>query len=212
MIKILLAEDHVLVREGLKLFLSIEPDFDVIGETGDGTLVEHLVQTLQPDLLLLDLDLPGCHGTVITTRIKAQFSALKIVVLTGNLQAASVRRALAAGAEAYVLKHEDGAELLQAIRTVLAGGHYISKSIATIFQLDQTALDAGHKAEPITPREQEILCLIARGLNNEEIAARLFRSVLTVRKHRQNLMDKLGLRNAAEITAYAIKHGFYEAT
>lgn len=212
MIKILLAEDHVLVREGLKLFLSFEPDFNVIAETGDGALVEQLVQTLQPDLLLLDLDLPGSHGTEITTRIKTQISAVKIVVLTGDLQVASVRRALAAGAEGYVLKHEDGAELLQAMRTVLAGGQYVSKSIAAMFQLDQAMQGATGSEAPITPREKEILSLVACGLNNGAIAARLFRSVLTIRKHRQNLMDKLGLHNAAEMTAYAIKHGFHEPT
>lgn len=209
MIKILLAEDHVLVRQGLRLYLSTEPDFEVIAETGDGALVEHIVQTLHPDLLLLDLDLPGSHGTAITTRLKAQNNALKIVVLTGNLQVASVRQALAAGAEAYVLKHEDGAELLHAIRVVLAGGQYVSKSIAALFQHEQTLPTANDAKLSVTPREQEILGLIARGMNNEEIAAHLCRSILTVRTHRQNLMDKLGLHNAAEITAYAIKHGFY---
>lgn len=209
MIKILLAEDHVLVRQGLRLYLSTEPDFEVIAETGDGALVEHMVQTLHPDLLLLDLDLPGSHGTAITTRLKAQNDALKIVVLTGNLQVASVRQALAAGAEAYVLKHEDGAELLHAIRVVLAGGQYVSKSIAALFQHEQTLPTANDAKLSVTPREQEILGLIARGMNNEEIAAHLCRSILTVRTHRQNLMDKLGLHNAAEITAYAIKHGFY---
>lgn len=211
LVKILLAEDHVLVREGLRLFLSSEPDFEVVAETGDGIAVEHLVQTLHPDLLLLDLDLPGCYGTEVAAHIKAQFIAVKIVVLTGNLQVESARQALAAGAEAYVLKHADSTELLHAIRTVLAGGQYISKSIANMFQNEPPVmLEATRATASITSREQEILRLIARGLTNEEIATRLSRSVLTVRKHRQNLMEKLGLHNTAEIIAYAIKHGLYE--
>ena len=208
MIKILLAEDHVLVRQGLKMFLATEPDFEVIAETGDGARVESMVQSLQPDLLLLDLDLPGCHGTHITTRLKAQASSLKIVVLTGSLQPDSVRQALAAGADAYVLKHEDSTEFLHAIHIVLGGGQYISSSIAALFEHEQSFHQSNEQS--ITPREQEILAMIARGMNNEAIATQLYRSVLTIRKHRQNLMDKLGLHNADEITAYAIKHGFYE--
>jgi DNA-binding NarL/FixJ family response regulator len=116
---------------------------------------------------------------------------------------------LAGGADGYVLKHEDGAELVQAIRAVIAGEKYISKSITDVIQQSEDAMGFFDAAEPITPREQEIVRMIAAGLSNEEIAAALNRSVLTIRKHRQNLMDKLGLRNAAEITAYAIKQGWY---
>jgi DNA-binding NarL/FixJ family response regulator len=207
MTRILLAEDHFLVREGVKLLFSLEPDLEVVGETGDGAIVEQMVADIRPDLLLLDLHLPGCHGNEIAVRIKSRFDAVKILVLTGSLQADAVHQALAAGADGYVIKQEDGAELLQAVRAVLAGRQYVSKSIAAAFRQER-AHDA--PAEQITPREQEILCLIARGLSNEVIAETLCRSLFTVRKHRQNLMDKLGLRNAAEITAYAIKHGFYE--
>lgn len=206
MTTILIAEDHVLVREGLKMLLSLELGLEVVAETGDGAAVEQLVRECRPDLLLLDLDLPNCHGSKVAEIIKAQFDRVKILILTGSLQPESVRRALAAGADGYVLKREDSAELIQAIQAVLAGRQYVSNSIAAMFQ--QQDMDRGMDAfEPATPREHEIMCMIARGLNNEAIAAELNRSVLTVRKHRQNLMDKFGLRNAAEITAYAIKHG-----
>jgi DNA-binding NarL/FixJ family response regulator len=204
MTRILLAEDHFLVREGLKLLLSFEPDFTVAGETGDGNAVEQMVRELRPDLLILDLHLPGCHGAEIAQRVKAGFDTVKILVLTGSLQAESVRHTLAAGADGYVIKQEDSAELLLAIRAVLAGRQYISKSIAAVFEQD------GNACAEVTPRELEILRMIARGLSNEAIAEALCRSLFTIRKHRQNLMDKLGLRNAAEITAYAIKRGLYE--
>lgn len=209
MTRILLAEDHFLVREGLKLLFSFESDLEVVGETGDGAVVEQMVRDLQPDLLLLDLHLPGYHGNDISLRIRSQFSAVRILILTGDLQAEAVRQALAAGADGYVIKQEDSSELLLALRAVLAGRQYVSKSIAAIFQQERPESDA-MAVEQVTPREREILCMIARGLSNDAIAASLCRSQFTVRKHRQNLMDKLGLRNAAEITAYAIKHGLYE--
>lgn len=203
---ILIAEDHTLLREGLKLLLSLQPLLEVVAETGDGAAVEQLVRTCCPDLLLLDLDLPNCHGVKVAENIRAQFSAVKILVLTGSLQPESVRRALSAGADGYVLKREDSTELIQAIQAVLEGKQYVSPAIAAMFEQRDTGRGI-HAFEPATPREHEIMCMIARGLSNEEIAVALNRSLLTVRKHRQNLMDKFGLRNAAEITAYAIKHG-----
>jgi DNA-binding NarL/FixJ family response regulator len=206
MTTILIAEDHALVREGLKLLLSLKPGFEVVAETGDGAAVEQLVREFCPDLLLLDLDLPNCHGAKVAENVRAQSRAVKILVLTGSLQPESVRRALSAGADGYVLKREDSTELTQAIEAVLAGKQYVSKAIAAMFQQQDSERDID-SFEPATPREHEIMCMIARGLSNEEIAVVLNRSALTVRKHRQNLMDKFGLRNAAEITAYAIKHG-----
>ena len=208
MTKIILAEDHALVREGLKLLLETLPGMHVVAETGNGAAVEALVRDLLPDLLLLDLDLPGCHGNEVATRIKAQFSSVKILVLTGSLSAESVGLALAAGVDGYILKHENTGDLLGAIRAVLAGRQYVSKSIAALFQ--ENGADH-HGAMPVlaTPREQEIMCMIARGVSNQDIATILHISVFTVRTHRQNLMEKLSLRNAAEVTAYAVKHGFY---
>lgn len=208
MTKILLADDHALVREGLKLLIETEPGLEVVAETGDGAAVEALVRDLSPDLLLLDLDLPGCHGIEVATRIKAQFSTVKILVLTGSLGADSVGQALAAGVDGYILKHENTSDLLHAIRAVIAGRQYVSKSIAALFQENGPERHEG-VAVVATPREQEIMCMIARGVSNQDIATILFISVFTVRKHRQNMMEKLSLRNAAEITAYAVKHGFY---
>jgi DNA-binding NarL/FixJ family response regulator len=209
MTRILIADDHVLIRDALKLLLSLQTDWDVVGETGDGSEVEELVRQTRPDVLLLDLDLPIYRGEEIAADIRAKFGTVKILIVTGTLHPESMRRVLAGGADGYVLKHEDGAELVQAIRAVISGQKYISKSITDVIQHSEDAMGFFDEAEPITPREQEIIRMIASGLSNEEIAAALKRSVLTIRKHRQNLMDKLGLRNAAEITAYAIKQGWY---
>jgi DNA-binding NarL/FixJ family response regulator len=203
MTKIVLAEDHALVREGLKLLLGAEPGMEVVAETGDGLEVEALVGRHQPQLLLLDLGMPGCHGIDVARRVRGGWPQVRIPVLTGNLQPHSVREALAAGADGYVLKQEDSRELLLALKLVLQGRQYVSRALAAAFEQPPAAA-------PVTARETEIIRMIARGLSNEAIAEALSRSLFTVRKHRQNLMEKLGLRNAAEITAYAIKHGLYE--
>ena len=209
---IVIADDHVLVREGLKMLLSAEPDLQVVADTGDGAAVEALVRALAPGLLVLDLELPGKSGIEVAAAIKADLSIFcKVLVLTGNLKTETVSRALAAGADGYVVKSEDAAELLTAVRTVLAGQIYVSKQIAGAFAAG-AGLPAGTPVVPITPREREVLSLVARGYANNDIAALLDISVLTVRTHRQRLMQKLGLRNAAEITAYAVKLGLYDPT
>ena len=208
---IVIADDHVLVREGLKMLLSVEPDLQVVADTGDGATVEALVQALAPTLLVLDLELPGKSGIDIAAAIKADASlACKVLVLTGNLKTETVARALAAGADGYVVKSEDAAELLTAVRTVLAGQGYVSKQIAGAFAAGAAAGPVA--AAQITPREREVLSLVARGYGNNDIAGLMGISVLTVRTHRQRLMEKLGLRNAAEITAYAVKLGLYDPT
>ncbi len=207
--RIVLAEDHPLVRDGLRLLLSMEAGLEVVGETGDGAAVEALVNDTSPDLLVLDLDLPGRHGVEIAAAVRAAHGAdVKVLILTGELKPESVGRALAAGANGYVLKTEDSGELLVAVRAVLAGREYVGRRIADAFRPG-----AARAAVPellATPREREIMSLVARGLANRDIGALLGISVLTVRTHRQNLMEKFSLRNAAEITAYAVKQGFYD--
>ncbi|HSI55326.1 MAG TPA: response regulator transcription factor [Ramlibacter sp.] len=205
--RIVLAEDHVLVREGLKMLLSTQAGFEVVAETADGLAVEGLVRDCKPDLLVLDLGLPGRHGVDVAAAVKAfDGGAVKVLVLTGDLSAASVRKALAAGADGYVHKSEDAGELLDAVLAVLAGRQYVSKRIAQEFR---PAPIGGEEGAAPTPREQEIMSLVARGLSNREIAELLEISVTTVRTHRQNFMEKFALRNAAEITAYAVQRGYY---
>jgi len=206
LIRIVLAEDHVLVREGLKMLLATQPGMQVVAETGDGRAVQALVQESNAALLVLDLGLPGLHGVEVAAAVKAAFGAgVKVLVLTGDLSASSVRNALAAGADGYVHKSEDTGELLDALLAVVAGRQYVSKRIAEVFRPESP----GAAAPVATPREQEIMSLVARGLANREIADLLAISLTTVRTHRQNFMEKFALRNAAEITAYAVQQGYY---
>ncbi|WP_269502733.1 response regulator [Burkholderia sp. IMCC1007] len=200
--KIVLAEDHAIIRDGLKLLLKTRANWSVVGDTGDGRMVDQLVRDTQADLLLLDLDLPGFPGIDLAKRIKAQSPQTRILVITGNQNPAMVRAAMDIGVDGYLLKHEDGDELLHAISLVLSGIRYVSDALAHVVE---RACDTD--AQPITAREKEILVLIAHGHSSKDIATRLNLSVLTVRKHRQNLMSKLSLHNVAEVTAYAIRDG-----
>lgn len=201
--KILIAEDHQLLREALKLLVQPIPGLAIIAETGNGMEVENLVETLQPHLVLLDLGLPGLHGTVITERIKRQFPWVKVLILTAHMDKDNIRQALAVGADGYVLKHSGSEVLIQAIQTVLAGECYLSEEIAAIG--DDPAEEI--VVEQLTTREQEILRRVARGETSQTIAESLFLSVHTVRTHRKNIMEKLAVRNTAELTAWAIQNG-----
>ena len=157
-ITIVIADDHVLVREGLKMLLGAEPDLEVVADTGDGAAVEVLVRRLSPTLLVLDLELPGKSGIEVAAAIKADASlACKVLVLTGNLKAETVSRALAAGADGYVVKSEDADELLRGVRTVLAGQPYVSKQIAGAFAAGGAA-NAGRGAAPRRSRRARGKC------------------------------------------------------
>ncbi|WP_076593441.1 response regulator [Herminiimonas arsenitoxidans] len=198
MTKIVIAEDHTLIREGLRSLLVQVPDIDVVADTGNGALVEQLLLQTQADFLLLDLDIPGCHGIALTARIKQQHPHIKILILTGSTDHVSVRQAFAAGADGYLLKLEDSSELLEAIPTVLSNKRYVSKLLGSIDHFLQDTDQA------VTPREQQILKLIASGKSTQEIADALALSVFTVRKHKQNLMAKLSLHTAVELARYAL--------
>jgi DNA-binding NarL/FixJ family response regulator len=204
--RIFVADDHMMVREGIKMRLSIEDDFEVIGEAANGADALKLSIEMQPDLLLLDLDLPLMRGTEVAAAIKASHADIKVVILTGSLTRQSVNSALAAGADGYVTKQDDDVEMLKAIRAVLAGQSYISTNIAEQFTGGQSDM-AGSLLSSITEREREVLALLASGMSNNAIAEKIFLAIGTVRKHRENIMVKLGLHNAAELTAFAIKNG-----
>lgn len=199
---IVLAEDHAIIRDGVKLLIATRSNLRVVADTGDGNEVEQLVREHAADLLLLDLDLPGCHGIELTRHIKTRQPATRVLILTGNPSAASVNAAFDAGADGYVLKHENVEELLHAISLVLSGIVYLSKGLV---HFTSAPAPRPEQIQPITAREQEILALIAGGNSSNDIATTLNLSVLTVRKHRQNLMAKLSLHNVADVTAYALR-------
>lgn len=199
-VTVLIAEDHALVREGLKMLLSLNPALRITGDTGNGADVPELVAQLRPDLLLLDLDLPNGHGADIAREVKNSFPETKILILTGILNPAAIRRALAAGADGYVVKHEDSEELQRAIPAVIGGLCYVSPAVAEVANTG-IPLPAG-----LTPRQLEIIAHLVQGRSSQDIAAMLALSVHTVRTHRQNIMEKLDLHNTAELTAWAMRH------
>jgi DNA-binding NarL/FixJ family response regulator len=203
-VRVLLADDHRMVREGMKLLISLDERFQVVGEAGDGESAVRLTLELAPDVLVLDYVLPGFDGAEVLRRVHGRLPNLRVLIVTGSLQPGSVRTALACGADAYVLKQSGSDELLGALNAVCDGVPYVSPAIAGAFQPTPGASD---EAAALTPREGQIVSLIAAGLGNREIALRLGISLPTARKHRENLMRKLDLHNAAELTAFAIRQG-----
>jgi DNA-binding NarL/FixJ family response regulator len=203
MIRVLIADDHALVRDALRMRLSVEDDLMVVGEASEGGRAVESSQALAPDLVVLDLHMPGLSGIELVSAMRGAAPSSRILVLTGSLERHTVRDVLAAGADGYVLKEDETEELVSALRSVARGERHVSARIAAAFE------PAGGQSEPeLTPREVEILREISRGRGSEQIAAVLGISVGTARKHRENMMKKLGLHNAAEVTAYAIKKGY----
>jgi DNA-binding NarL/FixJ family response regulator len=208
---VLIAEDHTLIREGLRSLLSSHPDLEVIGEAADGREAIERVEKLSPALVLMDLSMPRMGGVEAIREIKKKWPKIKILALTVNDSEEYVLAALRAGADGYILKDSSHAELILAIRNVLAGKRVLSPSISE--KVIEGYL-AGKKAESIhtpwdtlTQREREVLKLIGEGNKSKEIADYLCISIPTVEKHRSNLMDKLDLHSLSALTYYAIEKG-----
>ena len=210
-IRIVLVEDHAILREGLKALIEIESDFDIIGdfcrmeESLDG------IRDLQPDIVLMDLSLPGRSGIELLAEIRRLSPLTRKLVLTAHENEEYIRAALNAGADGYVLKDANSAELMLAIRTVSVGQQFLCEAIAS--KILSGYLSGGQRpsssvgAQSITGREREVLTRIALGNSNKLMARELGVSPKTVEKHRSNLMRKLQLHNAAAITMFAIRNG-----
>lgn len=209
--RVLIVEDHTLLRQGLQSMLSTEPDLLVVGEAADGRQGIQLAASLVPDLILMDLSMPGINGTEAIVEIKRRHPDILILVLTVYKIEEYVRVSLRAGADGYVLKHATREELLQAIRSTLAGKTYLSPEVAdqVINRYLGGEKDAGFASalEQLTARERQVLKLIAEGLPNKSIANYLCLSVKTVETHRYNLMKKLDMHNTASLTTFAIAQG-----
>lgn len=210
-IKIVVAEDHALVRQGIGLLLGATRGFEVVADTASATEVASLVVHHRPDVLLLDLCLRDGSGIEVARKTKKAAPQTRILVVTGNVHPGSVANAFAAGADGFALKQADGSALLEAIRTVVSGRRYVSPQITNALPAGWGPLGSAPAQATLTQREQQIVRRIARGNSNQDIADALGISVLTARKHRQNLMLKLGLHNGAEIAVYAIQSGLVEA-
>jgi DNA-binding NarL/FixJ family response regulator len=209
--RIVLVEDHAILREGLKALIEIEPDFEITGDFG--TVEECLadIGRLQPDVVLTDLALPGRSGFELLLQIKHVVPNARKLVLTAHNSEEYIRAALNAGADGYVLKDANRAELMLAIRTVAAGQQFLCKAIANKilsgYLLGGEPRRSANAPQNITGREREVLTRIALGESNKMIARALALSVKTVEKHRSNLMRKLHLHNAAAITMFAVRNG-----
>jgi DNA-binding NarL/FixJ family response regulator len=206
MIRVLLAEDHGTVREGLRLLVNSQPDMQVVGEVGDGHAAIEGVGALKPDVVILDLSMPGLSGLAAARAVKRSGAASAIVALTRHDDEPFVRELFEAGAAAYVLKQSASAELLRAIRIAAAGGRYLDPA------LPPADASRDPRRRPSTPRaterEIEVLRLIACGHSNREIGAALEISVKTVEVHKANAMRKLGLRGRTDVVRYAMMSGW----
>ena len=209
--RILIAEDHTLFRQGLKALLSLEEDFEVVGEAGDGHQAIQRAKELKPDLILLDLSMPRVDGMTAIKEIKRSSPEAKIVILTVHKTEEHVLEALKSGASGYILKDASHEEFLLAMRSVLHDKRYLSPDISE--RIVEGYLNGRESFEPTSPwksltsRERQVLKLIAEGYKSKEIGEFLCISEKTVAKHRSNIMNKLDLHSASELTAYAIKRG-----
>ena len=208
-IRILLADDHTVLREGLKALLDEEADLHVIGDVGDGRAAIQATEKLKPDVVVTDISMPGLNGIECVRILRQAHPHLKIVILSMHANQEYVTKVLQAGANGYVLKQADAAEVIAAIRAVVAGGAYLSPSISRHLIEDYLAHTAtGETAPLLTTREREVAHLIAEGLSTRQIAETLTVSVKTVESHRANIMRKLNAKSTADIVKYAIKKGW----
>ena len=209
--RIVIAEDHTILREGLKSLLSLNAELVVVGEAEDGREAVRIASELKPDLLLMDLSMPRMNGIEAIKEIKKQHPEIKIIVFTVYKTEEYVLASLQAGADGYILKEANYAEFLLAIKNVLMGRHYLSPEISG--KVIEGYLKGQHDHAPVTvwdtltSREREILKLVGEGYKNREIADDLCISMKTVEKHRENLMKKLDLHTASALTSYAIEKG-----
>ena len=209
--RVLLADDHAIVRRGLRSILATEPGLIVVGEAGDGQEALRLAKDLHPDIVILDLAMPMLNGIDVAARLQKMERAPRTVILSMHSDESYIIRALAAGARAYLLKDATDEDLIPAIRAVAAGRPFFSPAVTAVLVedymrrlQDRGLTDSYHL---LTDREKEVLQLLAEGRANKEVATLLDLSLSTVETHRANLMQKLNLHNTAEVVLYAVRKG-----
>jgi two-component system, NarL family, response regulator NreC len=212
MTRVLIADDHAIVRAGLRSLLDEEVELDLVGEAVGGYEAIDLIEKTNPDVLILDLSMPDLDGISVTRKIKLQFPNLKILILTLHDDEALLKEAIKAGAAGYILKRAAEAELISAIQVILRGDLYIDPSMvrSLIEETPNARINKKDPAESLTPRETEILKLIVEGYTNRQIGQELNISVRTVEGHRANISDKLGLHSRVELVRYARQNSLIE--
>lgn len=211
-IKVLLADDHKLLRAGLKLLLQRQPEMVVVGEAADGEQTIQLFEQLQPDILLLDLSMPNMNGIECIKEIKSRYPEAKVIALTMHEDETYIKRAMQAGASAYVHKSAADTDLFKAIEAVQAGGIYLSQQdskllLQVLLSREQETIDEKAPYVLLSPREREVLRLVAYGYSLAEVAERLSLSIKTVDTYKARLMEKLQVTKRNELVSYALKYG-----
>ena len=210
-IRVLIVDDHAVVRSGLSLLLDAEDDLEPVGEAGSAQEAVFQARALKPDVILLDIVMPEQTGLDVLPQLMHENPDVKVLILSMQDEPRYVREAFAAGASGYVLKEAADTEVVAAVREVAGGGRYVNPELGA--RLVAADADAAKRAEeePLSDREREVLRLLALGHTNQEIAKRLYISVRTAETHRAHIMRKLGLQTRADLVAYALERGLLEA-
>ena len=213
MIRVLIADDHHVVRRGLLFFLKTQKDIEVVGEAKNGLEAVELVASLKPDIVLMDLVMPEMDGIQATKKIKKQWPTIQVLMLTSFSDKDHVLPAIEAGASGYQLKDIEPDELVESIRTIMRGEHTIHPEATT--QLEEglrKEQNLQHVLNPLTPREQDVLAELTKGKSNREIASSLFVTEKTVKTHISNIFTKLEVQDRTQAALYAVKHGLTEGS
>src|SRR5215472_14289688 len=213
---VLLAEDHQMVREGLRALVNSQPDMKVIGEAGDGAAAVEQARELDPDVLVMDVSMPRMSGLEATEKVKKAAPKVKVLAVTRHTDTGFLRQLFKAGVDGYVVKQSASSELIRAIRTVAAGESYLdpflTRKVAQGYVGKQAKLSHLEPTPDLTSREEDVLRMIAWGYSNKEIASKLAISVKTVEAHKANLMKKLGFRSRIDIVRFAVVRGWLQDT
>jgi len=208
-IRILLADDHAVVRQGFKMILAAEPDMEIVGEAGNGREAVELAEQLRPDIVVMDVAMPELNGIEATRRLASSVPHTRVVALSMHKDSVYVREILRAGARGYLLKDSVAADLVSAIRAVASGEGYLSPAVSNAV-LDDYRRHVTNPIDLLTSREREVLQMLAEGKTNKEIAAVLNLSVYTVDAHRGRIMEKLNVHSINELVRFAVRNGLID--
>ena len=210
MIRAVVVDDHAVVRSGIKLLLEREDDLEVVGEAGNGKDAIFAVRALNPDVILLDVVMPGESGIDVLPSLLKESPQTKVLVLSMQDDPSYVREAFATGPSGYVLKEAAGEEVVAAVREIASGGRYVHPALGARMVTAEAEARAAAEADPLSEREREVLRLLALGHTNQEIAKMLYISVRTAETHRAHIMQKLRISTRAELVRYALAQGLLE--